>query len=314
MRRPVLVTGARGFVGAHVIDLLRASGHLVFAWVRPDPSRGAPPLPVSTTAVDVLDAGSVHRELAALRPEAIYHCAAAAHLGRSWQHVTTTLETNALGTHHLLEADRRLKLRARILIPGSAAVYRASPEPLAEDAPLAPASPYGVSKLAQEQLAQQAAAEGQHVIVTRSFNHIGPGQDSSYAASSFARQIARLETGRADPVIRAGNLAARRDITDVRDTVRAYALLTDHGEPGVVYNVCSGHAVSMDEILRRLTARAHGAVRVEPDPDLQRPNDVPVLVGDNRRLVRATGWHASIPLDRTLDDLLEYWRLRADKT
>ena len=311
MRRPVLVTGARGFVGAHVIDLLRASGHLVFAWVRPDASREARPLPVSTSAVDVLDAGAVHRELAALRPEAIYHCAAVAHLGRSWQHVTTTLETNALGTHHLLEADRRLKLRARILIPGSAAVYRASPEPLAEDAPLGPASPYGVSKLAQEQLARQAAAEGQHVIVTRSFNHIGPGQDSSYAASSFARQIAGLETARAEPVIRTGNLAARRDITDVRDTVRAYALLTDHGEPGVVYNVCSGHAVSMDEILRRLTARARVAVRVEPDPALQRPNDVPVLVGDNRRLVRATGWHPSIPLDETLDDLLDYWRLRA---
>lgn len=307
MRRPVLVTGARGFVGAHVVDMLRASGHLVFAWARPGATDAAP-LPVSTTEVDVLDAARVQRELAALRPGVIFHCAGAAHLGQSWTSVTPTLQTNVLGTHHLVEADRRLGLKARILIPGSAAVYRPRDEPLDEESPLGPASPYAVSKLAQEQVALRAAAEGQHVIVTRSFNHIGPGQSADYAASSFARQIALIEAGQMEPVIRTGNLEARRDLTDVRDTVRAYALLADHGEPGVVYNVCSGHAVSMREVLERLAARAKVAVSVEPDPALQRPNDVPLLVGDNRRLVRATGWHPSIPLDQTLDDLLTHWR------
>jgi len=308
MRRPVLVTGARGFVGTHLIEVLRASGHLVFAWERPG-STAAPPLAVSTTAVDVLDATHVRRELASLRPEVIFHCAGAAHLGQSWRSVGTTLETNVLGTHHLLESDRRLRLRARILIPGSAAVYRASGEPLAEDAPLGPASPYAVSKLAQELVALRAASEGQHVIVTRSFNHIGPGQASSYAVSSFARQIAALERS-GGGVIRTGNLAARRDLTDVRDTVRAYVLLADHGQPGTVYNVCSGAATGMDEVLDRLRARARVAVQVEADASLQRPNDSPVLVGDNRLLIRTTGWHPSIPLDRTLDDLLEYWRQR----
>jgi GDP-4-dehydro-6-deoxy-D-mannose reductase len=310
MRRPVLVTGAGGFAGGHLVDLLCASGQLVFAWTRSEAASRTAALPVTTTAVDVLDAERVHRELAALRPESIFHCAAAAHVGASWQTARTTLETNVRGTHHLLEADRRLGLGARILIPGSASVYLARPEPLDEDAPLGPESPYGVSKLGQEQLGLRAASEGQHVIVTRSFNHTGPRQSPSYAASSFARQIALIEAGRLEPVIRTGNIAARRDMSDVRDTVRAYSLLADHGQPGEVYNVCSGTAVSVEDILHRLCARARVGVEVSTDPDLHRPNDAPILVGDNRRLVRTTGWHPSIPLDQTLDDLLDDWRAR----
>ena len=310
MRRPVLVTGANGFAGGHIVDLLCASGQLVFAWTRSDAATRKAPLPVTTTAVDVLDAERVHRELAALRPEVIFHCAGAAHVGASWQTARVTLETNVRGTHHLLEADRRLRLGARILIPGSASVYRPRLEPLDEDAPLGPESPYGVSKLAQEQLALRAAAEGQHVVVTRSFNHTGPRQSASYAASSFARQIALIETGRQEPAIRTGNLSAQRDMTDVRDTVRAYSLLADHGEPGVVYNVCSGHAVSVEDILHRLCARSRARVDVQTDPVLHRPHDAAVLVGDNRRLVRTTGWHPSIPLEQTLADLLDDWRAR----
>ena len=310
MGRPVLVTGANGFVGRHLIDLLCASGHLVFAWARPRASARPPSLPVTTSWVDVRDAAAVQRELGALRPQAIFHCAGAAHVGTSWQSARATLETNVRGTHHLLEADRRLRLGARILIPGSASVYRPRAEPLDEDAPLGPESPYGISKLAQEQLARRAAAEGQHVIVTRSFNHVGPGQSPSYAAPSFARQVAAIESGRQEPVIRTGNLSARRDLTDVRDTVRAYSLLVDHGEPGIVYNVCSGQAVSLAEILQRLCDRARVTVTVQSDAALHRPHDAPILVGDNRRLVRATGWHPSIPLDDTLDDLLGDWRTR----
>ena len=313
MRGPVLVTGANGFVAGHLIDLLCASGHLVFAWARPFASGVLPPLPVSTAAVDVLDAETVHRELGALRPRVVFHCAGAAHVGDSWHSSRATLETNVRGTHHLLEADRRLGLQARILIPGSASVYRASTEPLSEESPLGPTSPYALSKLAQEQLGVRAAAEGQQVIVTRSFNHLGPRQSTSYAAANFARQVALIEAGRLQPVIRTGNVTAQRDLTDVRDTVRAYTLLADHGECGLPYNVCSGVAVSMQNVLDGLCARGRVRVRVEPDPTLFRPQDAPLLVGGNRRLVRATGWHPSIPLDRTLDDLLEYWRLRVSR-
>ena len=310
MRGPVLVTGASGFVGGHLVDLLCASGQLVFAWARPSASGVLPRLPVSTTAVDVLDEQAVHRELAALRPHVVFHLAGAAHVGDSWHSTGATLETNVRGTHHLLEADRRLGLQARILVPGSASVYRASPDPLSEGSPLGPASPYAVSKLAQEQLGVRAASEGQRVIVTRSFNHVGPRQSTSYAAANFARQVALIEAHHLEPVIRTGNLSARRDLTDVRDTVRAYSLLADHGEPGVIYNVCSGTAVSMQELLEGLCARARIRVRIQPDPTLVRPRDAALLVGDNQRLVRATAWHPSIPLDRTLDDLLDYWRNR----
>jgi GDP-4-dehydro-6-deoxy-D-mannose reductase len=313
MRGPVLVTGANGFVGGHLVDLLCASGQLVFAWARPSATGVLPRLPVSTTAVDVLDAQAVHRALAALRPRVVFHCAGAAHVGESWHAARATLETNVRGTHHLLEADRRLRLQARILIPGSASVYRASSEPLSEESPLGPASPYGVSKLAQEQLALRAAAEGQQIVVTRSFNHLGPRQSTSYAAANFARQVALIEAGRLEPLIRTGNLSARRDLTDVRDTVRAYSLLADHGEPGIVYNVCSGAAVSMQDLLDRLCGRARARVRIQPDPALFRPHDAALVVGDNRRLGRATGWHPSIPLDRTLDDLLDYWRTRVSR-
>lgn len=306
--RPVLVTGGNGFAGSHLIDLLRASGEIVFAWTGRGRAAPAGTRPASATPVDVLDRAAVERELASLRPRTIFHCAGLPHVGESWSAIAPTLETNVIGTHHVLEADRRLGLGARILVPGSAAVYKPATEPLSEEAPVGPQSPYAVSKLAQEQLAVQAAAEGQQVIVTRSFNHVGPRQGPSFAAASFARQIALIEAGEMEPVIRTGNLDALRDISDVRDTVRAYALLADHGEPGAVYNVSSGRGLAIGELLGLLCARARVQVEIRPDPSLMRPNDVPVVIGRNRRLVRATGWHPSIPLERTLDDLLEYWR------
>lgn len=307
MGRPVLVTGATGFAGGHLVDLLHASGEIVFAWGGRR-SAAAAPSGITATPVDVLDRDAVERALSIIRPRTIFHCAGLTHVGESWRAVAPTLQTNVIGTHHLLEADRRIGLGARILVPGSAAVYRPAAEPLTEEAPIGPQSPYAVSKLAQEQLALAAAAEGQQVIVTRSFNHVGPRQDPSFAAASFARQIALIEAGALEPVIRTGNLEALRDITDVRDTVRAYVLLADHGEPGVVYNVCTGRGVVMADLLERLCTRARVRVEIRQDPALMRPNDVPVVVGCNRRLVRATGWHPAIPLERTLDDLLEYWR------
>jgi len=308
-----VVTGASGFAGGHLLDLLRASGEVVFAWGGRKPT-GSVQLPAATRTVDVLDRAAVERELAAVRPRTIFHCAGMPHVGESWGAVAPTLQTNVIGTHHLLEADRRLDLGARILVPGSAALYAARAEPLSEDAPVGPQSPYAVSKLAQEQLALQAAAEGQHVIVTRSFNHVGPRQAPSFAAASFARQIALIESAEIEPVIRTGNLEALRDITDVRDTVRAYVLLADHGEPGLVYNVCTGRGVAIGDLLRMLCARARVPVEIRPDPALLRQRDVPIVVGSNRRLVHATGWHPAIPLERTLDDLLQYWRTEVSRS
>lgn len=310
MPRPVLVTGAAGFVGSHLLDALRAEGHLVAAWARPatrpafEPDRAA----ALWRDVELLDARAVREALAELTPAVIYHCAGAAHVAESWQATAATLEINVIATHHVLEGDRTLGLGARILVPGSAAVYRAADEPLAESSPIGPASPYAVSKLAQEQLAVRAAREGQHVLVTRSFNHIGPRQAPSFAAASFARQIARIERGLEAPMLRVGNLNAQRDLTDVRDTVNAYMALVQVGRPGRVYNVASGVARSMREVLDALRRRATCDVAVEIDPARYRPNDAPLVVGDAGLLREETGWQPAIPFERTIDDLLQFWR------
>jgi GDP-4-dehydro-6-deoxy-D-mannose reductase len=311
VRGPVLITGGGGFVGTHLIDALAAPGLTIEAWARPgDFPRHDFEAPPGTRwrTVDVLDRHAVAAALGELRPEVIFHCAGAAHVGASWQATRLTLETNVIGTHHVLEADRRLGLGARILVPGSATVYAEADVPVAEDAPLHPDSPYAVSKLAQEQLGRAAAAEGQHVVVTRSFNHIGPRQAPSFAAASFARQIARAEIGAGPTTLRVGNLEPRRDLTDVRDTVQAYIALIARGHPGSVYNVCSGRAVRMRDLVDGLRRRARVVIELEIEPTLFRPHDPPLVAGDAGLIRRHTGWAASIPLEQTIDDLLAYWR------
>jgi GDP-4-dehydro-6-deoxy-D-mannose reductase len=259
--------------------------------------------------VDVLDRTAVVRAIAESRPSVVYHCAGAAHVGQSWSDTRETLATNVLGTHHLLEGLRAAGISARVLIPGSSYVYRPSNHALTEDAPTGPASPYGLSKLAQEMLGRRALTEDdQHVYLTRSFNHIGPRQEPTYAAPGFARQIALIEAGRMAPTIEVGNLDAARDLTDVRDTVRAYRDILEKGRPGVLYNVCSGRATKIKDMLDLLVAMSRVPVEVRIDPHRLRPNDTPVLLGDPARVEHETGWAPAIPLDQTLSELLDYWR------
>jgi GDP-4-dehydro-6-deoxy-D-mannose reductase len=291
----VLVTGAAGFAGSYMLEQLARSGTPAVGWSRHD--------------VDLLDRDRVRQRIRDLRPAAVYHCAGAPHVAHSWSDTTHPLRSNVLTTHILLDAIRRAGVACRVLVTGSATVYRDSPAPIDEESVLEPSSPYGLSKLAQEQLAIRALAEdGIDVVVTRSFNHTGPRQRPSFAAPAMALQLALIETGRAEPVIRVGNLDALRDITDVRDTVRAYELLMAQGRSGVAYNVCSGAARSIRDVLDGLRARARVRVRVEIDPTRLRRNDTPVLVGDPARLQADTGWRPEISFDRMLDDLMDYWR------
>jgi GDP-4-dehydro-6-deoxy-D-mannose reductase len=304
----ILVTGAAGFAGSHVVQTLAGAGNII-GWTRATP----PPEEIAPLAawqqVDLLDRDAVRAAISRAKPDAVYHCAGAPNVAHSWRDTVSPLSNNVLGTHILLDALRRAGSGCRVVIPSSATVYAPSTSSLTEESPVAPVNPYALSKLAQEQLGLISGREdGIEVIVTRSFNHTGPRQSAAFAAPNMARQIALIEAGAVEPMIKVGNLDAQRDMTDVRDMARAYAGLMEKGTPSTIYNVASGVARSMKSILEALVARARVTVRIETDPALLRPSDTPVLLGDASRLRTATGWEPQIPFDRTLDDLLTYWR------
>jgi GDP-4-dehydro-6-deoxy-D-mannose reductase len=307
----VLVTGAAGFAGSHLLDLLAAERASVVAWRRPGEPLPRAPIGSGCTwmEVDVLDRAMVERAVREAAPSAVFHLAGAADVGHSWSDSAATLGVNALGTCHLLGALAAQPAPPRTLVSGSALVYRQQDRAIDEDDPLGPASPYGVSKLAQELAAIHAWRElGLPVVITRSFNHVGPRQSPSFSSASFARQIALAEAGLARRELRAGNLEPRRDLTDVRDVVSAYRALLAQGRAGRVYNVCSGRAVRVGEVLDGLVAQARVPIAVRVDETLRRPHDAPLVVGSPGRIREETGWEPRIPLSGTLRDLLEYWR------
>lgn len=291
-----LVTGGSGFVGSWLRAHLEEMGDEVLT---------------PGEELDVTDPLTVDRALTGARAEAVYHLAGLAHVGRSWEEPVPFFETNAVGTLHVLDAARRCQLVPRVLVVSSAEVYGAvQPDelPLVEEAPLRPVSPYAVSKAAAEMLGLQAhLGWGVPVIRVRPFNHLGPGQSPTFAVPALAGRILEaLRTG--SGVLRTGNLSARRDFTDVRDVVRAYRLLVERGEPGAVYNVCSGRDVSIESVVKDLMAISGSDLRVERDPDLTRPVDVPALRGDASRLEGATGWVPTVPLEESLRAVLESLR------
>jgi GDP-4-dehydro-6-deoxy-D-mannose reductase len=306
----VLVTGATGFVGGYLVEHLLQAGASVIGWHRPSTTR---PLrqDVRWQPVDLLEPASVRGALADAGPAAVCHLAASAHVARSWEHTFETYETNVRATHVLLAALAELPRPPRVLVACSATIYKPQDHPLAEHDAIQPLSPYATSKLAQELLARHVWHEqGVPAIIARSFNHTGPGQDPSYVAPSLARQIARIEAGLQEPRLRMGNLSPRRDLTDVRDVVKAYAAMLERAAPGEPINVCSGRALVIRELVDTFIARARVQVSAYEDPALFRPTDPQMLVGDHRRLTAQTGWRPEIPLERTVDDLLNHWRAR----
>jgi GDP-4-dehydro-6-deoxy-D-mannose reductase len=311
MTGPVLVTGAAGFVGSHLLEALEHEGVPIVGWRRPGQNDPHTINGVTWMEVDLLDREQVRRALHETTPSAVYHMAGSAHVAQSWQHVRETYEGNVRVTHNLLDAITELEPKPRVLLPCSAHVYAPQSRPIREDDELKPASPYATSKLAVEMLGERVWVEDQvPAIIARAFNHVGPRQDPSYVAPRIARQIALIEQGRHEPVLTMGSLAPKRDVTDVRDTVRAYLALMAHARPGVRYNVSSGRALAIGELVHAFAAAAHREVRVVEDPARFRPNDPPLLVGDNSRLVADTGWRPQIPLEKTVLDLLDYWRTR----
>lgn len=310
----VLLTGIAGFAGSYLAELLVREPDIEVHGVVHRSDRRIAHLAgqLHLHRGDLRNALWVSEVVEAVRPEYTLHLAAWSDVGGSWQQPWTTYELNIQCQLNLLEALRRWQPACRTLIVSSNEIYGlvdAADLPIDEATPFRPNSPYGVSKLTQDMMAlQYFNSHRLPTIRARSFNHLGPGQADEFAASAFARQIAEIELGLREPVVRVGNLSAERDFTDVRDVVRAYWLLAQRGEAGLCYNIGSGAPRAIRELLDTLLELSPAPIRVELDPARLRPSDVPRTYCDNRRLVQVTGWQPVIDLRTTLHDLLEGWR------
>ena len=304
-----LIIGAAGFVGKYLIDHLADEGWDVAATRLPDENMDTC---VPVYELDLLEPNSVAVLLEETKPECIFHLAAQSSVAIAWEKPALTVDVNIKGAGNLLEAVRKMEKPPRILLIGSCEEYGyVQPEeiPIKEDTPLRPGNIYAVTKVAQGMLGQvYARAYGLEIIVIRAFNHAGPGQSETFAIPSFCKQVAMIEAGLAPPVIRVGNLDAKRDFTDVRDVVRAYRLLAEKGESGEVYNVGSGRAVSLGEVLEMILSMSEANISVEQDSERMRPADVPVIEADVAKLRERTGWVAELAIEATLLDTLDVWR------
>jgi GDP-4-dehydro-6-deoxy-D-mannose reductase len=323
MTSNILITGATGFVGRHLIAALRPSARRkpveIFGTCFPehpehcaDLCSDAPELKL--IHLDLRSEDGVNGLLKDIRPARIFHLAAISHVRTSWEKRRETLETNLMGSFFLFEGVRRLAPKARLLVISSSDVYgflkpgRRS-RAYREEERDGVVSPYAFTKVAGELLAEfYALREKLAVVIARPFPHTGPGQTADFVCADWARQIALIEKNAAPPFLRVGNLEPRRDYSDVRDVVRAYALLMGKGRAGQVYNVASGRATSLKSILRRLLSFSPRPIEVRVDPAKLRKDDIPFLAGSNKKIREATGWAPRIPLDRTLRDLLDFWR------
>jgi GDP-4-dehydro-6-deoxy-D-mannose reductase len=313
----VLVTGAGGFVGGHLLTYLKNLPDMFLHGTILNESEKRAVLVAMCERLwilDLRDLAAVKAILQAIQPDYIFHLAGQAFVPRSFEDPWETLETNIQSTLNILQVVSELSIPARVLVVGSADVYgTVKPDqlPLTEDTPFSPTSPYSVSKIAQDMLAlQYTLSHRLFTVRMRPFNHIGPGQNIRFAVPNWASQIAEAEAGRRPPFVHVGHLGAARDFTDVRDIVRAYVLAISEGLPGSVYNVCSGEAHTMQTILEKLIGMSKIPIEIRIDTERLRVSDIPVLVGDSQRLREQTGWQPEITLDQTLHDVLTEWRQR----
>jgi GDP-4-dehydro-6-deoxy-D-mannose reductase len=311
-----LITGITGFVGSHLAEYLLKKDYEVFGSVRWRSKRDniahlEASKSVTLFETDIKDPLSVRQTVSEARPDEIYHLAAQSFVPASWSAPAETLDTNIQGQLNILEAAREVVPDARLHVVGSSEEYGLvypNEVPINEDQPLRPMSPYGVSKVAQDMLGwQYFQSFGMNVVRTRAFNHTGPRRGEVFVTSNFAKQLAEIKMGRRTPVMKVGNLDAKRDFTDVRDTIRAYHLAVTKAEPGTVFNISSGVGRSIQSVLDLLLEISGLDVQVEQDPSRMRPSDVMVLEGSSERIKKALGWQPEIPFEKTMKDLYEFW-------
>jgi GDP-4-dehydro-6-deoxy-D-mannose reductase len=314
-----LITGITGFAGSHLAEYLMAEHpdlevYGTFRWRSRRENIEHFDARVKLREADLRDYSSLHSLLAEVQPDAIFHLAAQSFVPSSFRAPLETLVTNVTGQTNLFEAIRALGIDPTVQIACSSEEYglvHPDETPIKETNPLRPLSPYAVSKVSQDFLGYQYfQSYGLKVVRTRGFNHTGPRRGDVFVTSNFAKQIAMIEAGQQEPVIRVGNLDAIRDFTDVRDMVRAYWLAVTRGRPGEVYNIATGVGIRIRDLLDRLIAVSGVEVKVEVDPARLRPSDVEILIGDSSRFRADTGWEPRIPFEQTLLDVLDFWRGR----
>ena len=316
MKKRVLITGANGFAGQYLSNYLNSKGYELWG-LDVDNHLGQSAQNITIRAADINSQEQIETVLAECRPAAIYHLAAQSSVAVSWQSPQTTMRVNLEGTINLLEAVKNLKLDSRILLVGSGEEYGAiQPEhlPIDESQNANPQNPYSLSKLYQTILGMHyLRAYNMNIYLARPFNHTGPGQKTGFVIPDFAAQIANIEAGLQDPVIRVGNLSAQRDFCDVRDVVQAYCAIIEQGQIGRIYNIASGQAVAIQSILDQLLSLSTVPIQVTIDQHKLRPVDVPMIYSSISRIQAETGWLPQIKLHDTLKDTLEFWRMQVKK-
>jgi GDP-4-dehydro-6-deoxy-D-mannose reductase len=318
MKKKILITGISGFAGSFLAEHLLAKGDSdIFGTtlsLKESPNLAAIQDRITLHEVNLLNFEDVSKMIAQIQPDEIYHLAALASPSLSFKNPAETITNNIAAQVNVFEAVRNhsKNMLTKILIVSSADVYgKVEKEnlPIDEDTPFHPANPYAVSKIAQDYLALQYYSSYQlHIIRVRPFNHIGPRQAPFFVVPDFAKQIAEIEKNKKEPIMRVGNLEAKRDFTDVRDMVRAYDLILEKGKPGDVYNIGSGISHTIRKVLDTLRSFSTTEITIEQNPELMRPSDTPELVCDPKKMHQRTGWKAEIPFEKTLKDTLDYWR------
>lgn len=309
--KKALIIGAAGFVGNYLIDHIQKD----CIWsiiVTKMPHEKIEKNGVDVRNLDIMDKQSVSDLLNEVHPDYIFHLAAQSSVALSWKNPGLTVDVNIKGSLNVLDAIRELDYKPRVLLIGSGEEYgyvKPSEVPVNEDNVLRPGNIYAATKACQNMLGKiYCQAYGMDIMMVRAFNHVGPNQAPLFVVSDFCKQVAEIEKGLHEPVMRVGNLSARRDFSDVRDVVRAYTLLMEHGQAGENYNVGSGKAVAIQEILDMILSFSRKTISVEVDPARLRPVDVPVIEADVTKLEACTGWKREIALERTIEETLEYWR------
>jgi len=312
--KKALITGITGFVGSHLAEYLLNNNIEVYGTVRWRSRmenivhiKGK----IHLIDADIRDAHSMQRAIDDAQPDYIFHLAAQSFVPTSWHAPAETLTTNIVGNANLLEAVRNSDCDPVIQVAGSSEEYglvHPDEVPIKETNPLRPMSPYAVSKVAQDLLSRQYyMSYGLKIVITRAFNHTGPRRGEVFVTSNFAKQIAEIEKGK-DPIIYIGNLNAQRDFSDARDIVRAYWLAVNKCKYGEVYNICSEKTRKIKSVIDLLLSMTSIDIQIKPDPERMRPSDVEVLLGDCSKFKKQTGWKPEIPFEKTMEDLLNYWR------